>query len=345
VDTTFDHERVIVTKGPRSGLPVIVAVHSTALGQALGGCRLWQYPDWRDGLADALRLSEGMTYKCALAGLEHGGGKTVVVLSPGHVLGEPERRAVLHDVGDVVDSLGGSYATGPDAGTGPADMVTIHDRTPHVFCRPEEHGGSGDSSPHTAAGVLSALRATCQHLSGSREIAGRRIAVLGLGHVGAHVAHGLATAGAELVLADIDPAKQALAEAVAGRWTSPDELLTAAVDILVPAALGGVLTHDLIPRLACAAIAGPANNQLEDDAVAGELAARGILWAPDYVVGAGGVIYAIGRELHKRTHQEAAAGVERIGAALTKILAAARQDDMTPHDAALRLARQRVAGA
>src|SRR4029453_13355347 len=114
----FDHERVIVTKGPRSGLPVIVAVHSTALGQALGGCRLWQYPDWRGGLADALRLSEGMTYKCALAGLAPGGGTTGVVLSHGRVLGETERRAVLHDVGDVVDSLDGSYATGPDAGTG-----------------------------------------------------------------------------------------------------------------------------------------------------------------------------------------------------------------------------------
>jgi glutamate dehydrogenase/leucine dehydrogenase len=343
VDETFDHERVVVTRGPRSGLPVIVAVHSTALGQSLGGCRLWHYADWRDGLADALRLSEGMTYKCALAGLAHGGGKTVVVLPRGHVPREAKRRAVMHDVGDVVDSLGGSYATGPDAGTGPADMVTIHDRTAHVFCRPEEYGGSGDSSPHTAAGVLSALRAVCQQLFGTPELAGRRIAVVGLGHVGSHVARLLAAAGAEQLVADTDPAKRALADDLGATWVSPDAALTAAVDVLVPAALGGVVTHDLVPRLACAAIVGPANNQLADDAVAGELARRGILWAPDYVVGAGGVRYAILRELHKRSHEEAAAEVRAVGVALTEILDAAHRDGITPHDAAMRLARQRVA--
>jgi hypothetical protein len=159
---------IAATAARLAGLPDPDA-HAARVAAA---CRLRQYADWRDGLADALRLSEGMTYKCALAGMAHGGGKTVVVLPDGHPLDDARRRAVLHDVGDVIDSLHGSYATGPDAGTGPADMVTIHDRTSHVFCRPEEYGGSGDPSPHTAAGLLSALRAVCRDLFSSSELAG-----------------------------------------------------------------------------------------------------------------------------------------------------------------------------
>jgi leucine dehydrogenase len=342
---TFGHEQVIVRGGSRSGLPLIAAVHSTALGQALGGCRLWHYADWRDGFADALRLSEAMTDKCALAGLAHGGGKTVVALPPGYILTAADRRAVMHDVGDLIESLGGRYATGPDAGTGPADMDLIHERTAHVFCRPREHGGSGDSSPATAAGVLAALRATCDWLSGSPDLAGRRIAVVGLGHVGSRLARSLAATGADLVLADVDPAKKTLAGEVGGAWVGPDQALTAEVDVLVPAALGGAITRALVPRLACAAIVGPANNQLADDDLAEELHRRGILWAPDYLVSAGGVISATAQELHRETPRQALDRVEHIGDTLAEVLAAARRDGMTPHRAALRIARRRTTSA
>ena len=164
----FTHERLAVERGPESGFPIIVAVHSTVLGQAIGGCRVATYPDWRDGVADALRLSAAMTEKAALAGLPHGGGKTVIALPPGAV----KSPAALRDAGALIESLGGGYATGPDVGTGPDDMVTIGERTRHVFCRPPEAGGSGDSSPATAAGTIAALRAVLAHRFGDASPAG-----------------------------------------------------------------------------------------------------------------------------------------------------------------------------
>ncbi len=238
-DTEPVHENVVISRGARSGLPIVVAVHSTALGQAIGGCRLAHYPHWRDGLTDALRLSAAMSQKCALAGLPNGGGKTVVALPPGGTLDATARRAVLHDAGDVIASLGGTYATGPDVGTGPDDMVTIAERTGHAFCRPVYAGGSGDSSGHTAVGVLAALHALCAERFGSADLSGRSFAVLGLGHVGGHLLRLLADAGASLVAADIDESRRTLAVAAGATWVSPQDCLTADVDVLVPAALGG----------------------------------------------------------------------------------------------------------
>ncbi|MCA2218059.1 Glu/Leu/Phe/Val dehydrogenase dimerization domain-containing protein [Jidongwangia harbinensis] len=327
-------ERVVLQRGARSGLPVIVAVHSTALGQALGGCRLAQYPDWRYGLADALRLAAAMSDKCALAGLAHGGGKTVVALPPGRVLDPAGRRDLLHDVGDVIASFGGTYATGPDVGTGPDDMVTIAERTPWVFCRPVPAGGSGDSSEYTAVGVLAALRAVAAHRFGSADLAGRSFAVLGLGRVGGSVARMLAEAGATLLAADVDAGRRALAEGYGATWVSPHDCLTADVDILVPAALGGLLTARSVPELRCAAIAGPANNQLDSPATADLLHERGILWAPDIVVSAGGVIHAVAVELHHETSAQATARVRGIGGTLTAVLDTARATGSTPAAAA-----------
>ncbi|GID51904.1 leucine dehydrogenase [Actinoplanes couchii] len=309
-------------RGLRSGLPIIVAVHSTALGTAIGGCRIAAYPHWRDGLDDALRLSEAMTAKAALAGLPHGGGKTVVAGT------HPDRRAVLHDVGDVIESLGGIYATGPDVGTGPDDMVLIGDRTDHVLCR------TGDSSPGTAAGVLAAVRAVVADRFGSPDLAGRSFAVLGAGRVGTHVINLLTAAGARVHAADVDPARRI--EGVT--WTDPDACLTAEVDVLIPAALGGVLTRDAVPRLRCAAIAGPANNQLAAPEVADLLHARDILWAPDVVVSAGGIIHAIATEIHHETPAQVAARIDSIGDTLAGILSASRETSSTPASAASRLA-------
>jgi len=335
---TLEHEEVLVRRGPRSGLPIVVAVHSTALGQAVGGLRMWHYPDWRDAQADALRLSRGMTYKCAVAGADKGGGKTVVALP--EKTDDRVRRAALLDAADAIDSLGGRYATGPDVGTGEPDMDVIAERTAHVFCRPASSGGSGDSSPHTAAGVVATLRA----LTGG-SVKKRRFAVVGLGRVGDAVATALAADGADLVLSDVDQAKRALAAELGAAWKEPAGALTASVDVLVPAALGGMLTGALVPELHCGIIAGPANNQLADESVADLLHERGILWAPDYVVGSGGVVNALAVELDGRSAAEAAELVEGIGATVAALVDDARRAGITPAQAARERAEARLNAA
>jgi glutamate dehydrogenase/leucine dehydrogenase len=340
----FSHERVVVTRGARTALPVIVAVHSTVLGPAAGGCRMWTYPSWQDGLADALRLSTAMTLKSAAAGLDIGGGKTVVPLPPGFVLDPGARRDLLCDIGDVVDTFGGGYRIGPDVGTSPQDMVVIGERTRWVACKPESHGGSGDSSPHTAAGAVAAIEATCRHVFGTDDLRGRRVCVIGVGHVGADLARRLAALGVRLVLTDVNPAGRLLADELGAGWVSPEEAAEAEVDVLVPAALGGLLTTELVPRLRCRAIAGPANNQLAEDSVAELLAARGIVLVPDHLVSAGGVIYAGTREILGGSPEQAAARVLTVGEAVSGVLATASRDGVTPHEAARRLAEARLTG-
>ncbi|GAA0231048.1 Glu/Leu/Phe/Val dehydrogenase dimerization domain-containing protein [Cryptosporangium japonicum] len=325
----FTHEELHVRAGRRTGLPIVVAVHSTVLGQALGGCRLWHYDDWRDGVEDALRLSAAMTAKNALAGLANGGGKTVVPLPPGVNVDADTRRALLHDVGDTIEALDGRYGTGPDVGTGPDDMVVIGERTPHVFCRPAAHGGSGSSSPGTAAGVIAALRATVARLDGDTELGGHTFAVVGLGSVGADVAGRLAAAGARLVVSDVRPDAETLAAELGARWSRPGDALTAEVDVVIPAALGGILTAELVPALRCRAVVGPANNQLAEPAVAGLLHERGILWAPDYVASAGGIVHAVASELYREPEDVVARRIERIGDTLTEIYAAGEAPDVT----------------
>ncbi|MCG5213494.1 Glu/Leu/Phe/Val dehydrogenase dimerization domain-containing protein [Streptosporangium soli] len=339
------HEQILIRTGPRSGLPVIVAVHSSALGQAVGGCRLWRYADWQDGLTDALRLSAGMTVKCAVAGLANGGGKTVVAAPQGAELDAAMRRAVLDDVADTIASLDGVYATGPDVGTTPQDMAVIGERTPHVFCKPAQQGGSGDSSPATALGTLAALRAVSQRLHGTRSLAGVRLSLVGLGSVGIRLARLLSAEGADLLVSDIDPAKRAEGGELGATWASPEQALTADVDILVPAALGGILTADVVPRLRCAAIAGPANNQLAAGAVADLLHRRGIVWVPDYVVSAGGVVNALARELRHETPDEAREHVEAIEHTVADLLDTAEHRQTTPAQAAMELARLRLSPA
>nr|BFE71108.1 hypothetical protein GCM10020092_044090 [Actinoplanes digitatis] len=248
--------------------------------------------------------------------------------------GAVDRRAVLHDVGDVIAGLGGAYATGPDVGTGPDDMAVIGERTAHVFCRPDGAGGSGDSSGHTAAGVLAALRVLCAERFGSADLSARSFAVLGLGRVGGRVLRLLADAGASLVAADVDDGKRGLAVAAGAAWVGPPECLAAEVDVLVPAALGGLLTARTVPRLRCAAIAGPANNQLDESATAGLLHDRGILWAPDVIVSAGGIIHAVAVELRGESAARAAARVDGIAGTLAGVLRAARAADSTPAAAA-----------
>ncbi|MGV9455068.1 Glu/Leu/Phe/Val dehydrogenase dimerization domain-containing protein [Streptomyces sp. NPDC003635] len=336
------HELVQVVRGRRSGLALTIAIHSTALGPAAGGCRIAHYPDPATAIEDALRLSVAMTEKNALAGLDHGGAKTVVALPTAARPTGAERTALLHDLGDAIDSLGGRYIAGPDVGSSPVDMSVIGERTAHVCCRPVEDGGSGDSSQHTAIGTLAALCAVAEEAFGSPELAGRSVGVIGLGAVGGHVARLLHRAGARLVVTDIDPAARGLAEELGATWTDPGQALAAEVDILVPAALGGLLTARTVPSLRCAAVAGPANNQLDEPATAGLLAARGILWAPDVLVSAGGVIHATGAELRRESEEQLTERLHGIASTLRQVFRTARARRVTPAEAAAELAARRV---
>jgi leucine dehydrogenase len=341
----LEHEEVIIRSGARSGLPIIIAVHSTALGEAAGGCRMWSYEDWRAGLTDALALSEAMTFKCAAAGLDHGGGKSVIVLPPGTALTGTRRRQALLDFGDAVQSLGGRYHAGEDVGTTAEDMWIARERTSWVHCLPVKHGGSGEPSELTAIGTLAAIEATWQHVAGASSLAGRHVTVVGLGQVGGRLARLLAEKGARLTVADIDPTRAELARSLGARWVDPATAMTTETDILVPAALGGILSRDVVSQLRCAAVVGPANNQLGDPSVADVLDAQGILWAPDFVVNAGGVIHGAIIDFGGGTVEEAAAAARRIGPRLADIYRRAVDTDSTPHAVATRLAHQRVAHA
>jgi leucine dehydrogenase len=341
----LDHEKVLVSTGRRSAIPIIVAVHSTALGQAVGGCRMLRYDDWTAGLADALRLSSAMTLKCALAGLSLGGGKSVIALPPNGELTAELRQAVLHDLGDLIDSLGGSYGVGEDVGTTADDMATIKERTNYAYGLPEVAGGMGEPSAPTAAGVHESIRVTCEYLFGSPELAGRTITIIGLGQVGSRLAARLSAEGAELSVTDIDPSKRELASALGANWIALDEAPFSEVDILVPAALGGLLTRERVAELRCAAIIGPANNQLAEDEVAALLAERGVLWAPDFLVNAGGVIYGAHMELGRKDVAETNAAVTGIGSTLREVYDRAARDGLTPLAAAMFVAQDRVARA
>ena len=338
---TLDHEDVVVHRGRRSGLYSFVAVHSTVRGPSLGGCRMWSYEDSRQALRDALRLSRAMTFKSAVADLPLGGGKGVIMTPPGITLSSRQRTDALLDFGDTVESVGGRYITAEDVGTSSRDMRVIARRTRHVAGLPRSQGGSGDPSPFTALGVESAIRACCERVFGSGGLRGRTVAVVGLGHVGSRVAKRCARAGATLVLSDIDPGKRRLAEELGASWTPPGGAVELDVDVLAPCALGGVLDHDTVPALRCRIVAGAANNQLADESIADLLARRDILWAPDFVANAGGIIN-IAEELDGYDPAAARRRVRRIGEILLEIFDRADAAGTTPLAAAEDLARARL---
>lgn len=338
------HERVVTASGSRSGLPITVALHSSALGPALGGCRMWTYPTWADGQADALRLSAAMTLKNAAAGLDAGGGKSVIALPMGTVPSDELRRAALLDLGDVVETLDGRYRTAEDVGTTEHDMLVVRERTAHVMGLPAAAGGVGEPAVGTALGVFAAIAPTLEEAFGDATIAGRSFVVSGLGQVGGRLARMLAEAGADLVVTDVVRAKRALADELGARWIAPEDALTTPADVLVPAGLGGVLTASAIRSLPVRAVVGPANNPLDERAGALELAERGIVYAPDFVVNAGGVIH-----LTLLDAGAPAAEVERrvlgVGDTTRRVFAAARDRGITPLEAAETIARERIEAA
>ena len=341
----FEHERVLLLLGPRSGLQITVAVHSTRLGPALGGCRMWHYDTGEEALADALRLSAAMTLKNAAAGLPAGGGKCVIRVSADRVLDASQRRNALLDLGDAVESLAGSYNTAEDVGTTSEDMAVVHERTDHVVGLPTTTGGIGEPSEPTAVGVYSAILATVERVTGERSVRGLRFTIVGLGQVGSRLARRLTTEGARLVVTDVDPAKRSLAAELGAEWVPPQDAHVVETDFFVPAGVGGILTPEVIDALRCRAVVGPANNQLATADGAELLADRGILWAPDFVVNAGGVIYLFHMNEPDARLADVMAQVERIGSTLRSVYAAADERGTSPAEAARSLAAEKLAAA
>ena len=339
----FTHERVEVITGRRSGLFIAVALHSSVLGSALGGARLWSYPHWSDALGDALRLSAAMTLKNAAAGLDAGGGKSVIALPPGLTLDADRRRAAFLDLGDAVESLHGLYRTAEDVGSTTDDMLVVSERTEHVVGLPDAVGGSGEPAGPTSLGVYESIRATLERVAGSADVAGRRITISGLGQVGSRLAVRLSAEGAHLTVTDVNPAKRDLATEIDARWALPGEEHLIPADVFVPAGIGGLLTDEVIDALDAKAVCGPANNPLADHSGADRLAARGILYAPDFVVNAGGVIYLDLEAKKLGTRAEIMDRVARIGDTVRRIFDEAEARGVTPLEAAEGLAADRLA--
>jgi leucine dehydrogenase len=297
-----DHELVEVVRDRSSGLTAIIALHSTHLGPGAGGTRFWHYAEPADAMRDALRLSRGMSYKNAMAGLPMGGGKAVI-LAPKDKRKTPEMLAAF---GRAVDALGGRYVTAEDVGISEADMVEVSRHTQFVSGLPVGEGqAGGDPGPFTAMGIYHGIKAAVEHKLGKSSVKDVRVAVQGTGSVGGGVARLLAKDGAKLVVADVDTARaKALASEVGGEAVAPEQIMSVGCDVFSPNALGAILDEEGIARLDCAIVAGGANNQLARPEHGQLLAERGILYAPDYVINAGGII-SVALEYLSRTGDHA----------------------------------------
>ena len=338
-----DHERVVVRQDRETGLRLIVAVHSTVLGPALGGLRLRSYPGGlREALDDVLGLARTMTLKASAAGLDLGGGKAVMI-DDGR---EGDRRRRFEAAAGVVSELGGSYITAEDIGTTTADMDVMAERTPHVVGRSRERGGAGDPSPTTAATVLRAMQCALDAVSGSSDLDGRRIGVIGLGKVGGSLAARLAAAGARVVAADLDAARaERFADEHGGEIApSGEALLGMELDVLAPCAAGGVIDAAIAGAVDCRVVCGAANNPLAGRAAGGRLAERGILCVPDFLANCGGLVH-VDAERRGYAPELVHEGIERAMERLDQALAAAEDGGVTPLEAAERQALDRVDAA
>lgn len=283
----YDYGEVHFSHDKASGLKAIIAIHDSRLGPALGGCRFLPYDTDEDALVDALRLARGMTYKAALAGLAHGGGKSVLIRPKQHF----DRVALFRAFGRFVDNLGGHYITAEDSGTGLEDMEILSGVTKHVTGVDIARGGSGDPSPFTALGVRRGIEACVKAKLGRDSLTDVHVAVQGVGHVGYHLCRELHAAGAKLSVADVDPLKAERATREFGAKVVPlDKIFEIACDVIAPCALGSALNDTTIPRITAKIVAGAANNQLAQPRHGDDLHARGILYAPDYAINAGGLV-------------------------------------------------------
>jgi leucine dehydrogenase len=336
---SFNHEQVVYCRNDDVGLKAIIAIHDTTLGPALGGCRVYNYASEADAVRDVLRLSRGMTYKAACAGLNLGGGKAVI-------LGDPKKdktEALMRAFGMFVDSLGGRYITAEDSGTSVADMDYISAETKHVCGLSAASGGSGDPSPVTAWGVFHGIRAACDEVFGDTSLEGKRVAIQGIGNVGRWLVKYLTDEGAQTFITDIDEQRlQTISAEFGSEVVSTDAIYDVDADVFAPCALGAVINDDTIGRLKAPIVAGGANNQLDNMARhGGILRDRKILYAPDYVINAGGLINVYA-ELNKSPREKALRDAEHIFETLKSIFATARERNITTAVAANLVAESRI---
>lgn len=331
-----EHEQVVFCYEPSCGYKGIIAIHNTVLGPALGGTRFWNYASDEEAFVDALRLARGMTYKAAVAGLNLGGGKSVIV-------GDPKttnREAIFRAHGRFVETLKGRYITAEDVGTSVDDMELVGMETEHVTGRAQT---SGDPSPVTAYGVYRGIKAAAMAKYGSDSVSGKTIAVQGLGHVGYYVCQNLASEGARLVVTDIDAERvQRVAHEFDARPVGPNDIYGVEADIYAPCALGATINDETIPQLKVQIVAGAANNVLAEARHGDELHRRGILYAPDYVINAGGLINVYG-ELHAWTAERAMRKAGDIYTTLLRIFELSEGEGVPSYVAADRIAEQRIA--
>ncbi|AFY01684.1 Glu/Leu/Phe/Val family dehydrogenase [Bdellovibrio bacteriovorus] len=333
-----DHEQVVFCNDPHVGLKAIIAIHNTSLGPALGGTRMWNYKNEDEALVDVLRLSKGMTYKAAASGLNLGGGKAVIIGDPKTQKSEGLFRAF----GQFVNSLNGKYITAEDVGTSVQDMEHIYMETPWVTGIPKDFGGSGDPSPYTAHGVLMGIKASAKEKFGTDALKGLHIAVQGLGNVGSNLVKYLVEEGAVITVADIDMNRtKNVADKFGAKAVSSDDILFTECDILAPCALGAVVNDQSITKLRTKVIAGGANNVLAEARHGDQLKELGILYAPDYVINAGGLMNVF-VELEGYSPERAFEKTKRVYDNILKVYEIAKRDGIGTHTAADRLAEERI---
>lgn len=334
----YDYEQVVFCHDKASGLKAIIAIHDTTLGPALGGCRMWTYAKEEDAVMDALRLARGMTYKAAAAGLNLGGGKTVVI-------GDPKKdksEALFRALGRYIQSLNGRYITAEDVGTTVRDMDLIHMETKFVTGVSSAYGSSGNPSPMTALGVFRGVQASAKVALGTDDLAGKKIAIQGLGSVGYALAQYLHEAGASLTVTDINPdALKRASEELNAKVVAPGDIFSQDVDIFAPCALGAVINDDTISRLRCKVVAGSANNQLAEERHGDQLHEMGILYAPDYVINSGGLIN-VADELEGYNAERARSKVENIYQIMIGLYDVAREQSIPTYQAADHFAEARI---
>jgi leucine dehydrogenase len=337
------HEQVVFCYDRTTGMKAIIAIHDTTLGPARGGTRFRAYRSEEEALEDALRLSSGMTYKFAYTDIPRGGGKAVVLDDPSVPTDKP---TLLRVFGRFVQLLAGRFGTGPDLGTSSRDMVHLAAETDYVWALDETHGGTGDSTPLTAEGVLAGIRTALAHVTGTGDLEGRRVAVQGLGGVGAHLSQLLLRGGASVTGADADPARaKEAADELGITLEDPERLYDVECDVFSPNAVGGVLNEHTIPRLRCKIVAGGANNQLATQQDGRRLAERGIVYAPDYVINSAAPYAVIGAGELGYSPERLAASVHSVAEALEVILRRAEAERRPTAEIADRIAEERIAAA
>ena len=334
----FRYEQLVFCHVEATGLRAVIAIHDTTLGPALGGCRMWPYGTEDEAVTDALRLARGMTYKAAASNLNLGGGKSVIIGDP-H---KDKTEALFRSLGHYIETLGGRYIVAEDVGISTGDIHHIQVETSYVVGADVSYGGSGDPSPFTALGVLQGMRACVEEVFGATSLEDRTIAVQGLGHVGHHLCHLLHDEGAHLIVADLEPeATEHVVREFGAKAVEPDEILSIPCDIFAPCALGAVVNDETLPLLRCQIVAGSANNVLDESRHGEALAERGILYAPDYVINAGGLIN-VADELEGYNERRAIKRVRRIEDSVRRIIAISKRDGVPTNVAADTLALERI---